>query len=67
MPYTAPTNIYVTSMGEGGKVVPADDPSAGFLLVAEGSEIPDELAERFGLTEAPKAAPAPKASASKAR
>jgi hypothetical protein len=67
MPYTAKENIYVTSMGEGGKVVPADDPSAGFLLVAEGSELPDEVAERFGLTNPPKAAPAPKAPASKAK
>jgi hypothetical protein len=77
MPYTAKENIYVTSMGEGGKVVPGDDPAAGFLLVAAGGEIPDELADRYGLTRGARAAgteaaaetpaPTPKASASKAR
>jgi hypothetical protein len=78
MPYTAKENIYVTSMGEDGKVVPGDDPAAGFLLVGAGGEIADELAERFGLTRGAKAAstdaaeaetpaPAPKAPASKAK
>lgn len=75
MPYTAKENIYVTSMGPDGAIVPADDPNAGFLLVVEGGEISDELAEQYGLKRTEKAAsteaaaetPAPKAPASKAK
>ena len=39
------------------RVVPEGDPDAAFLFAAEGSEISDADAEKFGLSPAAKAEP----------
>jgi hypothetical protein len=49
-------NLYLTE--DRATVVQADDPRARYLLVASGSQIPLEEAEKYGLTKA-KAKDAP--------
>lgn len=48
MTYTAEERLYVNA--DRTRVVPEDSPEAHFLLVAEGGELPDDEAERLGLT-----------------
>ena len=45
--WKSPKRLYVNK--EGALVVPEDSPEAASLLVAEGSEIPEEQARRLGL------------------
>lgn len=56
--YTSDKRLYVTA--DRATVVPEGDPRAAFLLVAEGGELPESEARRYGLIpeakEQPKAA-----------
>lgn len=46
--YRSDKRLYTTA--DGSRIVPEDSVDAAVLLVAEGGEIPDELAEKYGLT-----------------
>ena len=47
MAYRAKERLFLTADRE--RVVAGDDPAAAFLLVPAGGEIPDEVANKYGL------------------
>lgn len=68
MVYTSDKRLHVNS--DRSKIVAEDDPDVGYLLVAEGGELSDDEAAKYGLgtskadTKAERAAPENKAEAS---
>lgn len=50
MAHKAGRRLYLN--GDRSKVVPEDHPDAHYLLAAEGDEVSDEDAARYGLTKA---------------
>lgn len=57
MTYTAPKRLYVSH--DGSRLIEEDDPAGGQLLVAKGLTLPDAVARRYGLLDAPASAPKP--------
>ena len=58
MSYKATERLYVNA--DRTKIVPEHSSEAAFLLAAEGKELPDDVAERYGLTKrSAKSAPKP--------
>lgn len=52
--FTSTKRLYLTA--DKAKVVEEGDPEAAFLLVGEGGQIPQEEAEKYGLTKAAESA-----------
>jgi hypothetical protein len=55
MPYKSDRRLYLT---RDDKVVEEGDPTAAFLLVGEGGELEDSIAQQYGLANAPAEAKA---------
>lgn len=47
MPYKTDRRLYVTA--DGSRLVDENDPEAAYLLAPAGEEIPDDVAEKYGL------------------
>lgn len=50
MPYKSDRRLF---LDRDGKVVEDGDPTAAFLLVGEGGELEDAIAQQYGLVNAP--------------